>query len=222
MTMFTNTMTLDDFSNTIPVFPLDGALLLPNGFLPLNIFEPRYVQMVDDALQSNRLIGMVQPDHAKREKGDAAAVLKTGCVGRIVQFQETEDNRYHITLQGMIRFQIIEEMQINTPYRQFKINWNTYQDDLIEGCDSISINRDEFFPLLRDYFKLNFMDCEWDMINAAPCDVLVTTLPMVCPFESQEKQALLEAKTLEDRYNIMYGLIKMALQSNHKPQSGNH
>lgn len=215
-------MTLDDFPPTIPIFPLDGALLLPNGFLPLNIFEPRYIQMIDDALQSNRLIGMVQPDHDKRDNGDTGAVLKTGCVGRIVQFQETEDNRYLITLQGMIRFQINDELQINTPYRQFKVDWNAYQDDIVEGCDSLVIDRDNFFPLLRDYFKLNKMNCDWDMIKQAPCEMLVTTLPMVCPFECQEKQALLEAKTMDDRFDILCGLFKIALHSNCTPQSGKH
>jgi uncharacterized protein len=220
--MFTNTMTLDDFANAIPVFPLDGALLLPSGFLPLNIFEPRYIQMVDDALQSNRLIGITQPDHDKRDNGEEGAVMKTGCVGRITQFQETEDNRYLITLQGMIRFTIVNELQTNTPYRQFNVDYLSYQDDIVEGCDSLVIDRDNFFPLLSDYLKLNHMTCDWDMIKNAPCEVLVTTLPMVCPFESHEKQALLEAKTMDERFEILCGLFKITLNSNCNPTSKKH
>lgn len=211
--MFTNCLTHDDLPQIIPIFPLDNTLLLPSGILPLNIFEERYVRMVKDAMATNRFIGIILPDYKARAKGESDAIVKTGCAGRITQFQETEDNRYLITLKGIIRFEVIEEVQSILPYRQIKPDWNIYADDIIEDCDGLVIDRENFFPLLKDFFSIYNLACDWEQVEAAPCETLVTTLPMVLPFEPQEKQMLLEAKTLDKRFEILSSLMQMSIKS---------
>jgi len=206
-------MTCDDLPETIPIFPLEGALLLPDGLLPLNIFEERYVAMVNHALSTNRIIGMVQPNLDARKNGDANAIMGIGCAGRIVQFSETDDGRYMIMLKGLSRFKVKEELQTISCYRSTTCDWSNYNDDMVEDCDTISIDRDEFFPLLERYFEKTGMDGDWDAIKSAPCETLLTTLPMICPFDSQEQQALLEAKTLDQRFKTLTTLIEMGLNT---------
>lgn len=204
-------MTYDDLPQSLPVFPLEGGLLLPGGLLPLNIFEPRYLKMVDDALSSHRMIGMVQPDLNSREKGHKDAVYKTGCAGRISQFAETDDGRYLITLSGLNRFIIGEELSNVLAYRQIRPDWTNYPDDMVEDCETIHIDRDEMTPILEKYFGLYDMSCDWTIMKDAPCCTLIATLPMICPFSVQEKQALLEAPSLADRYDKFMTLLRMAL-----------
>ena len=206
-------MTFDDLPQTIPIFPLEGALLLPGGVLPLNIFEERYVRMIDDALSCHRIIGMIQPDIHERNKGNKDAILKIGCMGRITQFHETDNQNYKIMLKGVIRFQIEDEIKNILPYRQAKIRWGEYEDDIVEDCDTVEIDRDVFLPLLKEYFDIHDMTCDWDIIRQSSCETLITNLPMICPFDSQEKQALLEAKTMDNRYETLTAILNMSLNS---------
>ena len=207
--MFTHCMTYDDLPQIIPVFPLEGALLLPGGLLPLNIFEEKYIRMVDDALSTHRMIGIVQPDIQNNN-----SLYSVGCVGRITSFTELEDDRYNIILKGVSRFDAREELTTISPYRSVHADWTDYKDDLVEDCETIEIDRDEFIPLLKRYFIIHRMNCDWDLIDQTRCETLLTALPMICPFASEEQQALLEAKTLDDRYNILTTMLKIALQSN--------
>lgn len=210
--MLTSTMTFDDLPQTLPIFPLDGCLLLPGGLLPLNIFEPSYMKMVDDVLLAgHRMIGVVQPDTNLREKGHKDAIYKTGCAGRITQFSETDDGRYLVTLSGLNRFKVSEELSTILAYRQVKPDWNFFPDDMVEDCESLDINREEMMPLLEQYFALFDMSCDWDIMSGAPCHTLMATLPMICPFTAQEKQALLETISLNDRYDKFMALLQMTL-----------
>ena len=211
--MFTNCITYDDLPSILPIFPLSNALLLPNGILPLQIFEPRYIKMIDDAMKSHRCIGIIQPDIAARNNGNKDAVLQTGCMGRITQFSETEDDRYIILVKGLIRFEINEELSTVLPYRQVSPQWDNYIDDIVEDCDTIQINREKFLPVLKKYLDFHDIDSDWHVIEETPCETLLTTLPMICPFEAQEKQMILELKTLDKRYQILYSLLEMGLQS---------
>lgn len=169
--------------------------------------------MVDDALAGTRMIGMIQPDMAARANGHKDAILTTGCMGRITQFAETGDGRYTIMLTGLNRFRIEEELDSPLPYRQAKVNWAPYKDDLVEDCDTIEIDRAGFIPLLKQYFDKHEIECDWEVVHEAPCQTLLTTLPMVCPFAAQEKQALLEAKTMEQRFETLTTLLTIALNS---------
>jgi len=216
-------MTIDDLPATMPIFPLGGALLLPNGLLPLNIFEGRYIQMINDAMMTkHRLIGMIQPDQLARDNGDKEAILNIGCAGRIVQFSETEDDRYMIMIQGVSRFTVMDELSTVLPYRQVSADWNDYHDDMVEDCDTIEIDRESFLPLLKNYLDLNKMDVDWHLIENAPCEILLTNLPMICPFDAQEKQALLEAKSMDKRYENLSTLLKIKVQSSSDNQSIKH
>lgn len=204
--------TFEDLGTAIPIFPLSGVLLLPGGRLPLNIFEPRYLNLASDALKADRFIGMIQPT----EDADTAkdpTVYSTGCAGRITSFEETEDGRYLITLKGTARFNIVEELETELDYRRVVPDWTPYAPDLEEPAGSIP-DRNEFLHSLRKYFDIMSMDANWDAIEEAPCERLVTSIAMICPFEPPEKQALLEAPTLENRVEILTALVNMAIMSN--------
>jgi len=201
----------EDLGTAIPIFPLPGVLLLPGGCLPLNIFEPRYLNMTSDALKTDRMIGMIQPtDGADLDKNPP--VYGTGCAGRIISFEETDDGRYLITLKGTARFDISEELEMVSGYRRIAPNWTPYAPDLDEPSGTIP-DRPEFLHSLKKYFELNSMDANWDAIEDAPCERLVTSVAMICPFEPPEKQALLEAPTLENRIEILAALVNMAIMS---------
>lgn len=211
--MFTNIMTIERLPRTLAIFPLQDVILCPEGLLPLNIFEPRYIRMIDDAMASHRMIGIIQPNLPLRDKGDKTAIMSIGCAGRITQFSETDDGRYYITLKGLSRFKVELEMPTILPYRQIITDWSPYQNDMLEDCDTISIDRDAFLPLLQSYFVHHHLSCDMNVIKQSPCKYLMATLPMICPFNEQEKQALLEAKNLEKRYEAMVTLMKMSLNS---------
>ncbi len=200
--------TLDDLPATIPVFPLSGALLLPEGRLPLNIFEPRYLAMVQDALGTDRLIGMIQPlPSAAEEK--KPALFETGCAGKITSFTETEDGRYLITLTGMIRFRVEQEIPSLRGYRRVVADWAGYSKDL-HCADDCALDRTRLVTALRTYFDQNGIVADWDAIDGATDPQLITTLSMVCPFSPTEKQALLEATSLTERGTTMITLLEMA------------
>ncbi|HEY8189402.1 MAG TPA: LON peptidase substrate-binding domain-containing protein [Micavibrio sp.] len=197
----------------IPVFPLSGVLLLPRGSLPLNIFEPRYLAMVDDALKTNRLIGMIQP-----RAGDD--LFQTGCAGKISSFTETDDNRYLITLKGISRFRIAGELPpVKGGYRRALADWSDFRKD-IDPAGELNIDRGKLTDLLRSYFDMEGMNCDWDAIENASDDRLITCLSMVCPLNAGEKQALLEAPCCKTRADLFIALLEMATRdsSRKKPE----
>jgi uncharacterized protein len=197
---------------TIPIFPLAGVLLLPGGHLPLNIFEPRYLQMVRDAMTGERLIGMVQPTDPGARVFEPE-VYPIGCTGRISAFKETPDNRFLITLAGQRRFTIAEELSRTTLYRQVRVSYEAFPDDgeTAEADDS-AIDRARLLAGLKRFLEGAGMKADWSAIEQAPTGPLITSLAMVCPFEPSEKQALLEAKTLAQRAKLMTALIEMGLR----------
>ncbi len=207
----------DHLPEAIPVFPLTGVLLLPHGTLPLNIFEPRYVQMVDDALATkNKLIGMVQPK--PDTQSECPEIYQMGCAGRITDYSETSDGRYLINLTGISRFEITDELSATTLYRQVKPNWRPFEDD-ISASDCLGLNRPKLKELLKSYFQQEGLSCDWDMVDQAGDEKLITCLAMVCPFEPREKQALLEAGTCKGRAELFMTMLEMALQ-NRLPEDG--
>lgn len=197
-----------DLPQLIPIFPLDGALLLPGGELPLRIFEPRYLNMVDDAMSGDRLIGMVQT----RAGGDRARpnLAHIGCVGRIISFNETSDGTYLITLLGVCRFEIGEELNARTPYRQVRADYARFAEDLLEEIDEPEgFDRERFARALKTYLNRRELDIDWDTAQTAPLDSLVTSLSMGLPFDTVEKQALLEAPDLAGRCDALTALLEI-------------
>jgi len=201
-----------DLPATIPIFPLPGALLLPRGLLPLNIFEPRYLAMIDDALRSgHRLIGMIQPDTAHPGSEHRPNLYKIGCVGRITQLAETGDGRYLIQLTGIARFRIEEEISTTTEYRQCRVSYNSFVDDFSARKGEDAVDRDRVLRALSDFLKANDLKADWDGIKNAPNEALVNALAMMCPYGSAEKQALLEAPDLKTRAEILVAVTEIEL-----------
>ena len=197
-----------ELPSTIPVFPLSGVLLLPRGTLPLNIFEPRYLAMTEDALATpDRLIGMIQPTEPERGE-KPPALYSVGCAGRIASFSETDDGRYLITLGGVCRFSVSEEVATMRGYRRVVPDFARWQADLGEPS-ATKIERDRMLAALKAYFTRTGMSADWNAITDSPDDRLVTTLAMFCPFEPQEKQALLECETLAERSATLIALLEM-------------
>lgn len=196
-----------DLPTVIPVFPLPEVLLLPGGMLPLNIFEPRYLAMVQAALAADRMIGMIQPLAAGGRAGDPP-LYGTGCAGRISRFEETPDGRFLISLKGICRFDIAEELAPQDGYRRVEADWSHYEGDQKQEHQSC-LDRGRLFPALRGYFKLHGIEADWEMLGEAPDKRLVTCLSMICPFDAPEKQALLEAPDLDARAEILTTLIEM-------------
>jgi len=199
---------IESLPQTLPIFPLTGALLLPRGHLPLNIFEPRYLAMVDAALSTTRLIGMIQPIEPE-DKVLKPRLSAVGCAGRIVSYRETEDGRLLITLQGVCRFRVSEELMGLTPYRQVRADYSTYLGDLAE-TPSEDFPRERLATALRDYVAHRDLKADWGSVMSAPADVLVNALAMLCPFAPTEKQALLEAPSWPERVDTLVALLEMA------------
>ncbi|EJW13681.1 hypothetical protein A33M_0011 [Rhodovulum sp. PH10] len=202
---------------TVPVFPLPGALLLPRGQMPLNIFEPRYLAMVDDALRGNRLIGMIQPDTAHPGPEDKPNLYRVGCVGRITQFAETGDGRYLLQLTGVARFRIEQELAVDTAYRQCLVDYTPFSDDFVARKGEKEVDRDELLSALRDFLRANDLKADWDGIEAAPNEALVNALAMMSPYGPAEKQALLEAPDLKTRAEILIAVTKIELAKSRTP-----
>lgn len=200
-----------DLPDALPVFPLLSAFLLPTGQLPLNIFEPRYLQMIEDALKTDRMIGMIQP----ADDSDKPALAKTGCAGKIIDFSESPDGRYLITLAGLYRFNVVGEMDTPKMYRIVQADWRPYESDQ-KAHRCLDLNRDELKDLLKTYFTGEGMDCDWAAVDDAPDGKLITCLSMVCPFEAKEKQALLEAPCCKTRADLFLGMLKMAVKTQEK------
>jgi hypothetical protein len=189
-----------------PVFPLPGAILLPGGNLPLNIFEPRYLQMIRDAMRTDRVIGMVQPNGGGAP--GQPQLYPIGCVGRITSFKETDDHRYLITLTGVCRYDIVEELTVGTPYRQVVATFERWQRDLEPAPPSDAV-RPRLISALRGYFEIHDISVDWSQIEAAPLVGLLTSLAMICPFEPNEKQALLEARDPDQLARTLICLLQM-------------
>ena len=197
--------------DTIPIFPLPGALLLPGGRLPLNIFEPRYLNMFIDALGQGRLIGMIQPqpkDDLNLE--DHVDLFTVGCVGRITAFSETDDGRLLVTLAGVSRFHMTEELPMLKAYRRVKADFSPFAGDLEAGSTDASMAKDDLIGIVKRYFESQGMDTDWEALETADEQLLVTSLSMVCPFDVREKQALLEAASHDERCRMMTGFMEMA------------
>lgn len=194
-----------DLPQVIPVFPLPGAILLPRGQLPLNIFEPRYLNMVDDAMAGDRIIGLLQPRAGTSGLPNLSPV---GCAGRITSFAETSDGRYLITLTGCARFRLASELSAQTPYRQIRADFAPFESDLSAPPeDDIGVDRDGLLDALRAYLETRGLDIDWDTAETAPPEALINSLSMALPFEPPEKQALLEAVSLTDRSAVLTALL---------------
>jgi uncharacterized protein len=202
-----------DLPAIIPVFPLDGALLLPHGELPLNIFEPRYLNMIDDALAGERIIGMVQTvAGGTRERPALAGV---GCAGRITSFAETGDGRYLITLTGLARFRIERELLAPTPYRQIAADFAGFEADLAPPVEDEGFDSMPFLSALKSYLDARNMEIDWETAREAPCEALVNSLAMALPFDAVEKQALLEAPTATERRSALIALLEIDAAGSH-------
>ena len=212
---------MEKLPKKIPLFPLPGALLLPNSRLPLNIFEPRYINMVEDALATkHRLIGMIQP--IKLNIGDslkeANKYQKVGCAGRIVSFTATEDGRYLITLEGISRFKFSKEIETQKPYILSEIDWGLYTNDLVPFEGLNSFDRNGFLEILKKYLDSAQIASDWEVLKKAREEVLVNSLSMLCPFEPEEKQVLLEAETIVNRLDVLVTLMKLSSENDLESQ----
>jgi uncharacterized protein len=196
----------------IPVFPLPGALLLPRGQMPLNIFEPRYLAMVDDCLRDgHRLIGMIQPDAKHSTDEERPKLFRTGCVGRITQLAESGDGRYILELTGISRFKVEEEITALTPYRQCKVDYFPFVDDFTPRKGEEEVDRAALLEALTDFLKANNLTVDWEGIERAPNEALVNALAMMSPYGVAEKQAMLEAPDLKTRAEILIAVTEMEL-----------
>jgi Lon protease-like protein len=204
---------LADLPDSIPVFPLPGALLLPRARLPLNIFEPRYLAMLDDTLKTqHRLIGMIQPV-VMPEGRSSGRLHHIGCAGRVTSFQETEDGRYLITLSGASRFRLLEVQEGFTPYPRARVDWSSFERDLGRTERDEAFDRPAFLDVLARYFETAQLSSDWDSLKQAEPELLINSLSMLCPFDPEEKQALLEAPSLATRRETLVTLMEFALRS---------
>jgi Lon protease-like protein len=197
-----------ELPETIPVFPLSGVLLLPRGQLPLNVFEPRYLTMVDATLSGGRIIGMIQPSEPE-EKTLKPALSQVGCAGRLTSYREADDGRYLITLTGICRFRVAEELGVETPFRQVRAHYADFAADLSQPEDG-DFQRDRLIAALKAYLSRRDLKADWQSVTSAPGETLVNALSMLCPFEPAEKQALLEARDWGERVAILVALLEMA------------
>ena len=204
-----------ELPDLIAIFPLPGALLLPRARLPLHLFEPRYLAMLDDCLKSPaRLIGMVQPREMPKGGGNKLSAI--GCAGRITSFSETDDGRYMITLTGLSRFRIADEVQGFTPYRRAHIDWAPFARDLGPEEHDAGFDREGFLALLKRYFAAHSLGGDWSGIKDAEPELLINSLSMLMPFSPEDKQALLEAPSLQTRRETMMALMEFALHAGGK------
>jgi hypothetical protein len=201
-----------DLPEAIPVFPLPGALLLPRGQMPLNIFEPRYLAMIDDALRDGRrLIGMIQPDATQPGSADKPTLFRNGCVGRITQFAESGDGRYLVELTGVSRFRLVEELAVKTAYRQCRVTYAPFADDFIPRKGEEAVDRTALLRALGDFLKANDLKADWEGVENAPNEALVNALAMMSPYGAAEKQALLEAPDLKTRAELLVAITEIEL-----------
>lgn len=202
--------TIADLPASVAVFPLPAALLLPGARMPLNIFEPRYLQMIDEVIGANRLIGMIQPalDGSLRSDGEPE-LCEVGCLGRLTSFAETSDGRYLISLNGICRFRVGEELAVKSPYRQYRIM--PFAADLIEDAGAAEVDRKGLLKAFRQYLEANELEADWETVSRADNTTLVNALSMMAPYGPAEKQALLEAADLKARADTLIAITQMTL-----------
>jgi Lon protease-like protein len=199
-----------DLPATIPVFPLAGALLLPRVEMPLNIFEPRYLAMIDDAVKGDRIIGMIQPDESRGASAHPT-LYAIGCAGRVTQLAESGDGRYLITLTGIARFRIADELTTLTPYRQCRVDFSPFVADFDPRHGEDTVDRDALLLTLKNYLDANRIEADWNGIRGAPTEALVNGLSMMSPVGAREKQALLEAPDLKARAELLIAVTEISL-----------
>lgn len=206
-----------DVPNEIPVFPLRGAILLPRASMPLNIFEPRYLEMIEDAIKGSRIIGVIQPvadaDNSPSPLGKGAQLRKVGCAARLTAFQETEDRRILISLTGISRFLVVREIETPRPYRICAVSCDGFTGDFVRGNGEDEIDRAELLGVLKAYLEAKGLKADWQAINRSSNEFLVNTLSVICPYGQEEKQALLEAADLKARAKVLMTLAQMELAS---------
>jgi len=212
---------MSDFKNiskypkNIPIFPLGGVLLLPKSRLPLNIFEPKYLKMIEDVLATeDRFIGMIQPkSNNKNDSETTPSLNNVGCVGRLISFTETEDSRYLITLSGISRFNYVKEVDTFKPYIKAEVDWSNFRNDGMLEKLPTSFNKNDFLKTISEYFKITNLQTDWESLKKADDELLINSLSILCPFENDEKQALLEAKTIKERVAILTTLMEMSIKA---------
>ena len=211
MTISSDQSLLSGLPTRFPVFPLTGPILLPSGNLPLNIFEPRYLQMIKDVMRADKTIGMVQP--SGRISDEQPELYPVGCAGRVTSFESTDDGRYLVTLTGICRFEVVEELTVATPYRQVVASFERWQGDLAPLTPEDNL-RPCLTEALKRYFTVHDISVDWDQIDLAPLSGLLTSLAMICPFEPSEKQALLESPDPDQLGQTLISLLQMGSLTN--------
>ncbi len=201
----------EDCPGRLPLFPLPGALLLPRGQMPLNIFEPRYLAMIEDAIRGERVIGMIQPDAEGGGSPLVPKLYRTGCAGRITQFAETGDGRVLVTLTGIARFSVLQEIPATTPYRQAQVSYDAFAADFTPRTGEDAVDREAVVRALRDFVTAHEIQVDWKGVNEAPNEALVNALCMMSPFGVREKQAMLEAPDLKTRAEILVAVTEFEL-----------
>ena len=209
-----------EIPEVIPVFPLPRALLLPRAELPLNIFEPRYLQMIEDVIKGDRVIGMIQPNEPEENPSKVPPLYQVGCAGRVTNFAEGGDGRYQVVLTGIARFRVIEEVNVTTPYRQCKVDYNVFAEDLVQGFGEEEVDRESLLKTLANYLAANSIDADWSGITQAPTEALVNGLSLMSPFGVREKQALLEARDLRHRAELLVAATEITLAAGEADENG--
>jgi Lon protease-like protein len=208
-----------DLTPRIPIFPLRGAILLPRATLPLNVFEPRYLEMLDDVMSGDRLIGIIQPaagtasDDEESPLSDSVGLRRVGCVGRVTTYQEVDHARLMITLTGITRYEILDEAVTDVPYRVASVSYDRFVADLNEGLGEDQVDRSNLLRVLRSYLDANKLEADWAAIQRASSEFLINALCVMCPYGPEEKQALLEADDLKRRADVLVALAEMELAS---------
>ena len=205
---------LKELPEIIPIFPLSNFIIFPDTVVPLNIFEPRYIQMIDDSMKDKRFVGMVQPKKTGNLK--KPDLYEVGCVGKITSFNETDDGRYMITLSGVSRFKVLKVVEGFSPYIKAEVNWRDFSEDQEKTKIDNGFDRDSFFSLLKKYFAVKGLKTDWESLKEADEEIIVNSLSMLCPFDVEEKQALLESKNLEDRRKMINTLMEFSLHTGAK------
>ncbi len=207
-----------DVPQRIPVFPLSRAILLPRATLPLHIFEPRYLQMIDDVMSTSRVLGMVQPAGAEEEEESpvsrTAPLRKVGCAGRITNYQELDDGRLLVSLSGIVRFDLVDEVELAKPYRICTVNYDRFLGDFTAGAGEEEVDRERLVATLKSYLHMRNLKADWAAIGKAATETLVNSLALVSPYGVEEKQALLEAVDLKARAEMFVALAEMEMAAN--------
>ena len=208
--MMIKEISLEGLPEIIRIFPIDKCVCLPKAILPLNIFEPRYLEMIEDAMKSDKYIGIIQPSISKKENSDTEEV---GCLGKISTYVENDDGTLIVKLTGVCRFNINEKLDSDSAYNQMRVSYNQFKDDLKLNDPIKSIDRDKLLNVISDYLNVNDLTTDWSVITDTDTEILINAFAMLSPFSSEEKQALLEAKNIENRSEILIALSEMSIAS---------